>query len=333
MKKNAIIGALAAAMVLGMVSLVAVAEQDETGSGCPSGAHYNLNIIGVQNKKSADMDVEGGHVIFVMLGDEDVKKNTKIKLAEGDEFLVLDKNGTDGTAEFQLPNPDPDGDGTTVYSVFACPRGKPNGKAKVTTAATDPGMDGIFGTADDETVFSVCTLEVERTNGRQKFENVSKELLYIYAYVVVGMTDPDGIPDSGDEEPIYEFMRVSLFSEYLQDYFWSYDNNGLKMLKLRFYEVETTVPDVAEVSPTSGVQGTNDLPLTITATGIALGVTTTVTIDCADIAIDSVVKVDDDTLTVTIDIGAGALPGVYCVTITRDDGTEFIGGFEVTAAP
>jgi len=241
--KKLIIGSLAVAMVLGMVAMVALAETDQTGNGCPSGAHYNLNIIGVDNDKSPNMDSEGGHVIFVPLGDGEVTKSTKINLTEGDDFLVLDKNGTDKDgAAFQLPNPDPDGDGTTVYSVYARPLGKPNGKATIATGATDPGPDGVFGTADDEEVLSIVKLEVERTKGQQKFVNVSKELLYAYVYLWDDV-GPDGIAGTADD--VYVLTRVSLFDEALQDYFWKYDNNGLKLLQLRFYEGdETTVPGV-----------------------------------------------------------------------------------------
>src|SRR5262249_35267190 len=74
-----------------------------------SGPHYNLNIIGVPKDKSADMTGSDGHRIFVPLDGK-----ADIELAQGD-FQVLDANGTDGTASFQLPNPDPDGDGVTAY--------------------------------------------------------------------------------------------------------------------------------------------------------------------------------------------------------------------------
>src|SRR5919197_1212012 len=50
-----------------------------TGNGAPSGAHYNLNIIGVPKQKSADMTGSNGHVIFVSLAG-----NTKINLSAGD---------------------------------------------------------------------------------------------------------------------------------------------------------------------------------------------------------------------------------------------------------
>ena len=35
------------------------------GNGAPNGAHYNLNIIGVSNPKTAVMDGSNGHSIFV----------------------------------------------------------------------------------------------------------------------------------------------------------------------------------------------------------------------------------------------------------------------------
>ncbi len=192
------------------------------GNGAPSGAHFNLNLIGVSQEKTADMN-EGGSRIFVKL-----VGNTKILLTEGDSFLVLDPNGTDGEASFQLPNPDPDGDGTTVYSVYARALGKPGADGSITTCATAPGDDGIFGTADDELVASVMVLELDNSSRPGKFENVSKELLYIYADI-----DADGTME-----------RVSLFDEALQGYFWDYDNNGLKIVQLRFYyDLATTVPE------------------------------------------------------------------------------------------
>lgn len=322
--KSLIVEILILTMVVGVAS--AITTKDGTKL---TGAHYNLNIIGVQNPKTADMTGTSGHTIFVNL-----EGKSKISLAEapeGESFLVLDRNGTDGNgAKFQLPAADPENTGTTWYSVYARPLGKPNGKSKMSTGATDPGPDGIFGTPDDIIVYSIVVLEVERTKGHQKFENVTEELLYVYTYVFVN-AGPDGIVGTADD--VYEFMRVPLFGEELQDYFWEYDNNGLKLLQLRFYEgVETTVRDVVAIAPTSGVQGTNDLELTITGEGIALGTGATVAFDCAGISIDSVVKIDNNTLKVIIDIAGDAALGTCPVTVTRiDDGVEWIGGFDVVA--
>lgn len=186
-----------------------------TGNGAPSGTHYNLNIIGVPKNKTASM-LNDGHRIFVPLTGK-----TSIKLSEGPEFRVIDANGTDSNgASFQLPNPDADNDGVTTYSVYARALGKPGGKAIMTPCATAPGLDGIFGTADDEEVCSITSLTISRTAGKTKFVDASKQLLYVNVDL-----DGDGATES-----------YPLFSDALQDYLWSYDNNGLKVLQLRFYQ-------------------------------------------------------------------------------------------------
>ena len=64
-----------------------------------------------------------------------------------------------------------------------------------------------------------------REKGKTSFSNVSRELLYIYVDM-----DGDGVVE-----------RYPLFSDALQDYYWSYDNQGLKVVQLRFYEISTNV--------------------------------------------------------------------------------------------
>jgi hypothetical protein len=184
-----------------------------TGNGAPSGSHYNLNIIGVPKGKTADMTGSMGHRIFVNLDG-----NSKIMLAEGDTYQVLDANGTDANgAQFQLPNPDVDNDGITSYSVWARALGKPGGSSTMTTCAYDPvSMEDVCST---ESLVSV------RSKGKSSFTNVSKDLLYLYADL-----DGDGTTE-----------RYPLFDDRLEDYYWNYDNNGLKVLQLRFYEIATDV--------------------------------------------------------------------------------------------
>lgn len=207
--------------VVALAAMAVPADTGATGNGAPSGAHYNLNIIGVPKDKTADMTGNNGHRIFV-----DLSGKTSIMLYEGD-FAVLDANGTDGRAAFQLPNPDPQNTGTSWYSVWARALGKPGGKANMTTCATGPGPDGVFGTADDEVLCSVAVLEIERTKGKSAFGDVSKYLLYVYVDL-----NGDGIAE-----------RYNIFNDALRDYFWEYDNNGLKLLQLRFYPgVPSTVP-------------------------------------------------------------------------------------------
>jgi hypothetical protein len=86
------------------------------------------------------------------------------------------------------------------------------------TCMTDPS------TRDE--ICSVITLELRRDNGKSTFDNVSKYLLYVYADI-----DNDGTID-----------RVPLFDKRFEDFLWYYDNNGLKLAQLRFYECASTVP-------------------------------------------------------------------------------------------
>lgn len=199
--------------MLAMSTGMAVAGQ---GNYAPTGRHYNLNIIGVPRDKAALMEGNQGHRIFVKLSG-----NSKIWLFETPDevydFEVLDANGTDGDgAAFQLPNPDPDDDGVTVYSVWARALGKLHMEADMTTCAY-AGTDGLL-------VCSGEVLELVRTK-KAKFQNVSRELLFIYYDL-----DGDGTPE-----------RYALFDDALHDYFWNYDNRGLKLVQLRFYEIPTDV--------------------------------------------------------------------------------------------
>jgi hypothetical protein len=203
------------AMILGCsespVSGSYTEPQKQVSVTMPNGSHYSLNIIGAQKEKDASMIDNSGHVIFVNLSGK-----TRILLTEGD-FAVLDANGTDGTAKFQLPNPDPTNSGITTYSVWVRALGKPGGKATITTAATDP----LTG----ELIYSLESVVSVRDKGKSSFSDVSRELLYIFADL-----DEDGIAE-----------RYPLFDDRLEGYLWEYDNNGLKLLQVRFYPVSSNI--------------------------------------------------------------------------------------------
>jgi len=64
---------------------------------------------------------------------------------------------------------------------------------------------------------------VTRSNGKSVFSNATSRLLFVSQCV------------NG------KLPRTPLFDSTLQNYFWSYDNNGLKLLQLRFYQLPTTV--------------------------------------------------------------------------------------------
>lgn len=285
------------------VSLPAFAGVAETGNGAPSGAHYNLNIIGVDKAKNPNMTGTSGHTIFVPLkstktGIYSTNNNvaivdSKIWLLPGDDFQVCDRNGFDlayacdgnllgewntvaknaegelvqvvstkAGAVFELPcNTNISGDtyvdsatGTTKtldaliscneavntdgqivpvaeadvvptanYQVWARALGKPNGSATVTTCATVQGE-------------LQCSLEnavLTRTKGTKPvFTDVTDALTsLVVSYCFAGF-DADGI--CLDTELA---TRVALFAGDTQDWFWNYDNNGLRLAQLRFYDV------------------------------------------------------------------------------------------------
>lgn len=179
------------------------------GAGNTGGGCYNLQIIALKSK-NADMTDTSGHSLFVLQGG-----NTKIGLKEGD-FKVLDRNGTDGSASFQLPSPDPTNSGVTAYSVFMRLVGKPGSKVDMSTC----GVDELGDTYCSEEV-----INMERIAGKSSFTNVSRELLYVYADI-----NADGIVD-----------RVPLFDSRLSDYFWSVDSQGRMHAQLRFCPVSTNV--------------------------------------------------------------------------------------------
>ena len=206
---------LAAAVAAAMtVTAAAAAQKASTGNGAPSGSHFNLNIIGVAHDKSPNMNKGSGDVIFVGLGTSSDAVTTKILLSQtaDSEFAVLDKNGTDGEASFALPLP-----GT--YTVWARALGTPGGQSKIATCATfiDP-------TTFTSTI--LCSTDNEvfvRGKGKSSFRNVTKALTTI--------TLVSGSP----AELACGTPTVSLFATCLQDFLWQYDNNGLKLLQLRFY--------------------------------------------------------------------------------------------------
>ena len=196
-----------------------------TGNGAPSGFHYTLNLVGVKKGKSANMDSGSGSVIFVGLGTTTTTVTTKIMLSQSFDgtFAVLDKNGTDGEAAYKLPAP-----GT--YTVWARALGTPGGSAKITTCAEDVAGNGA--TTDE-----VCSTQNEvfvRGTGKSSFRNVTQalttivisELLEEAAYLACGGNDT--VNNTGE-------IRVDLFDSCLENYFWKYDNNGLKLLQIRFY--------------------------------------------------------------------------------------------------
>lgn len=178
----------------------------------PSTALYKFNMIGVSSPKQVDLKDDAGKRMFVNLNG-----HSTINLREGDTFDILDANATDRDGGlFQLPDPDPNNTGTTWYGVYVRTVGTPGGKSNLTSCVTGT-VEGTTGT-----FCSVDTIQVERSAGKPKVWNVSRELLTTCVDL-----DGDGVCDK----------RIFLFDDDLLDYAWSVDNNGLRVAQFYFFPI------------------------------------------------------------------------------------------------
>ncbi len=210
------------------------------GNGAPSGPHYNLNLVGKTHCSPDDMTGSNRHTIQVLLKYSDntggvlatdLVRSNKILLTQGD-FKVLDGNACDADgAAFQLPaNPyscpaeDPEclnSDPTFQnYEVYVRALAKPGGKGSITSCAVGAGDDGVPDTADDELVCSTESVVLVRNRGKSSFSNETKKLTTL-------CLDTDGDTRCDD--------RVALFDSSLYGYLWDFDNNGMRLVQLRFY--------------------------------------------------------------------------------------------------
>ncbi len=233
----------ALAVAVGVVALWSGTSHADNPWGRPNGWHYNLELIAVPNPKTVDGTDSQGHRIYINLFG-----NTKILLSPG-PFQVVDFNGTDGQARFQLPaNPciDPTTGVVTdcplstptfqCYSVWAAELGKPCNGSNANCSAV-MGLCGGGGqtclsglcsgsqlacTVDADC--QVCSLEplaLKRDTGPPKWRDVTKELTTLCLDLQ--------FPFNGCD------TRIALFDQDFLDFFWSIDNQGLRHAQLRFY--------------------------------------------------------------------------------------------------
>lgn len=278
------------ALLTCFISNVAIAGN---GNGAPKGAHYNLNIIGVENPKTSTMTNSNRHTIFVPLkttgkgvksvknGEDgggadfkvpDMEIHTQIWLMPGYEFRVCDGNGFDLAygcddnplgdwntcayvndvytcgviskkegAVFELPCnnniTDDDQDAfvpcdaavpSAEYEVWSRALGKPGGSYQITTCATVTDDE-----VQDQGPELMCSTEREvksRTKGRTLYADVTDALGSMVVDLCVEEFEGDCLT--------WETTRISLFSGDTQDWFWNYVNDGVRLVQLRFYDVQ-----------------------------------------------------------------------------------------------
>lgn|SRR5574341_947070 len=226
------------AILLFFLGITTIANAGQPGG---TGQHYELKIIGFANCTMNASDGTypdcfngqtgpGGHVIFIPLKtaqevdlcqdgttlaepitNAQLYKGVRILVKDGPKLEVLDKDATDGTAAFQIPN--------GCYDIYAAAQGKPNGCADIDTlicctdatdcvdtqVACDPNL------ANNSAYGLVGHVDVDRTTGKPHWDKVTDELLGTGGWLVEG----DGY---------YSF-------------FWQIFNDNVRVISLRIQSV------------------------------------------------------------------------------------------------
>jgi len=221
---------IAVLLALGMLASVAVAG---VGNSIPKGLrgeHYTLNIIGVELKEDKDKAVgdSKGHTLFVPLWGK-----CKINMTQDPdgEFKVVDRNGTDGVAEFNIA--------PGYYNVFAAALGKPNRGVRITSWGEFEDALAEGGTV----LLDLGVVDLTREKGKSPQSVNISELFFVDVMLCLETgEDADG---NAICVKWVEYTDYWVFDiDELLGYYWDYDNTnnpdegligGLKLLQVRFY--------------------------------------------------------------------------------------------------
>lgn len=227
-------------LTLGTVTvLLCAAFMASTAAASPKGIdfegeHYNLNIIGkkVDWNGGGNYDNPDRHTIFVPenttgfsipIYDEGVLTEVpgvQIWMNQGEEFAVLDGNAfDDGAASFQLA--------PGKYNVFITAKGKPGGYTDVTG----------WVKCNDTYYFDIGKVTVTK---KPAWDNAT-DLFYVSAAEEPDTIDLINTQFGGNDVWVFDYLNALKAYDpgYYEDplYFWQYDNNGNKLVQVRFYPV------------------------------------------------------------------------------------------------
>jgi hypothetical protein len=256
MRKLFTLAAVASALAIASFSSAYAGK----GNNLPSGYHYNLTIIGVDQAKKPPMTGSNGHTIFMPLvtagdpvngpngGEPDgsVSNDSAIYLQQGSTFQVCDANGFDPAhdcsgnlitgggvqgdgATFQLPCDTINGG--TVNTCADTPGGT-NQSASYSVYAAALGTPGgkaslttcAFDTTDNTEVCNSANTVLIRDSSKPKWNDVTQNLTTLTCSTsTCPLLCPSGT------------CTFVLFSSEFQNFLWDYDNNSLRNAQIRFY--------------------------------------------------------------------------------------------------
>jgi hypothetical protein len=228
-------------LILSLVAfgLVAGTALGQNNNPCPGEKAYQVNIIGVPRDKNPDMTNSSGHRIFVplngvtkifMTGDT----STEDGLQCGNTFQVTDANATDGSGKLVVPCENVNAESTdpgVCFDVWATPLGTPGGRAEVDVVCTfdDTVIGDLVEGSCEDVPLGQFDFDLVRNNGQP----VQKDITRFMRASGCFDTDGSGTCDQGEKT----FNNIWIFNlEALQEYFWEYDNQGLRVAMIRFCE-------------------------------------------------------------------------------------------------
>jgi hypothetical protein len=206
-----------------------------------NGAHFELNLLGKKDSwNTNEVDNPDRHTMFVPMNTEGwsialrqpnnlalpALPGIRINMSQGPEFAVLDGTVFDGDPiDFQL--------GPGKYAVYVCSRAKP--------VATPPQIDGWLEVYDNIGQLwyyqNLGTVDATR-----KWVNATD--LFMIDAEEAGALPFD--PVKGEDQWIFDYMtwldELTTWGDVAVDYsdlayFWQLQNNGSKLIKVRFYPI------------------------------------------------------------------------------------------------
>lgn len=184
-----------------------------------NGEHFNLNLIGKAKVMPGDYDNPDRHTMFVPENTSDFTTpnglpGATIWMQQGEEFAVIDGNATDGEGRFQL--------GKGRYAVYVVSRGKPGYTTDIAgwVQYTDP----------TGTIYYY--LKVGEISVTRKWQD-AHDLFWV-------TTEEDTLDLIAEETWVFDYLNAINATDLYENaaYFWQYDNNGNKLVQVRFYPIQ-----------------------------------------------------------------------------------------------
>lgn len=256
-KKLTLLASAAALCAVLIIPTVAMAKSPKTELDL-NGQHYTLNLIGKDKPMPGDYNNAARHTMFVPLNtseeriplntidpstDEEVGNNLgsdylsgiRIDITQGEEFAMIDGNATDDSdgdgyldGAFQL--------GSGSYNVVIAVKAK---SPKYEDPYTDitGWMEGYDEVGDLWYYLNLGTVNVKKNGSWTDATDL---------FFVSDQEDPFDIVGAEDawvfdymqalDEPVYDEATGELLSDFSNlANFWQFDNNGNKLIQVRFY--------------------------------------------------------------------------------------------------